>query len=395
MNIAQLQWAPYPIASQLVRPKSAVKKIVLLGDSITQGSNSIDANGIPTYHDNSICPFTMPIMSSGGKYILLRNSGIAGQTSAQILARVGTDVLAYQPDVCIVCVGTNDTLPGINNDAYASMMNNIKQIVLMLMASNILPVLVVPPPKTANPTEPKRARYFYYKLAEKYGLPLIDLYKLYVDPSNGQYLAGYSGDGVHPNTTATIASSSVISAIMNNLHNPDVYPYMGVVAESTAGEPSNLVRNGNFNISTTPPTPDMWSPNASNATFALNAASYPFNGKDFVYTSTGTNGRYALSGFGIAAGYANVGDILSVYLSMRITGISAPVEAFDLTMGTSNGSAIYKCFFNANNHIAIKFPYPTGGGITYPQCWVQNIAACTFNNFTVVNETQLAAIWSP
>ena len=268
MNITQLQWTPYPIATQLVRPKSNIKKIVLLGDSITQGSNSINGNGIPSYNDDTTCPFTMPIMSSGGKYVLLRNSGVAGQTSAQILARVSTDVIAYQPDVCTVLAGTNDLLSGMTNAAYASMMNNVKQIVLMLMSANILPILVVPPPRNAAVTEAKRARYFYYKLAEKYGLPLIDLFKIYVDPSNGQYLSGYSGDGTHPNSTATLASASIISSIMNNLHNPDVYPYMGVVAESAAGEQSNLVRNGNFNISTTPPTPDGWSPATANASLS-------------------------------------------------------------------------------------------------------------------------------
>lgn len=395
MNIAQLQWAPYPIASQLVRPKSGIKRIVMLGDSITQGSTVYSGSHLPSYSDGGVNPFFNAIMGSGGKYILLNNAGVAGQTTSQILARVSTDAIAYGPDVCTVLAGTNNISSGMGNAAIAAMMNDIKQICLTLMSANILPVLFTPPPKNTAVPEGKLCRYFHYRLAEKYGLPLIDLYKLVVDPSNGQYYASYTSDGIHPNLACALAIKGTLEGIFNNLPNIDVYPYMGVVAETTNTEITNLIRNGNFNISSAPPQPDYWNTTAATSSKTLTAASYPFTGNDFSYTVTADGAHYPLNSntYTISTSGMNAGDTMYLYLSIRASGIVTPVDAYDIVLPSSGGTLYYRCFQNNNMHIALRYPLVLGA-ITQ-QVYTPVIGTFILNNYTLINETQLAAIWSP
>jgi len=49
---------------------------------------------------------------SGAQWRVIRNAGVAGNNTAQALARVDSEVIAYAPTACDVCVGTNDIAPG-------------------------------------------------------------------------------------------------------------------------------------------------------------------------------------------------------------------------------------------------------------------------------------------
>ncbi len=81
-------------------------KIVCLGDSVTQGSfehNHFDYQSV--YHHllknkiNAVFP-KMPVQ--------MINAGIGGKTAKHAAGRLERDVLAYSPDLVIVCFGLND-----------------------------------------------------------------------------------------------------------------------------------------------------------------------------------------------------------------------------------------------------------------------------------------------
>lgn len=78
----------------------------------------------------------------GGPFEIVVNAGVGSNTTGQCLARVDSDVIAYQPDFCAVMIGVNDlrnldpTTAG-RDRAFA----NIKAICAKLLAAGIMPIL--------------------------------------------------------------------------------------------------------------------------------------------------------------------------------------------------------------------------------------------------------------
>lgn len=91
------------------------------------------------------------IVGSARGYPFVTNSGVSGNTSAQLLARLASDVIAPDPDVCAVMIGTNDMAAAHENDTANSAMiaayvANMEEIIDDLEAASIVPVIVTPPP---------------------------------------------------------------------------------------------------------------------------------------------------------------------------------------------------------------------------------------------------------
>lgn len=111
--------------------------LVVIGDSIT-ASNSDYANNI---HADSWA--THLVLNSGGKLRMVRNSGIGGNTTAQMLARFAADVVAYLPNGgwCGIVAGTNDT------DGVTETYPNTEAMILLAQAAGIKPFLGSVPPQ--------------------------------------------------------------------------------------------------------------------------------------------------------------------------------------------------------------------------------------------------------
>jgi hypothetical protein len=154
---------------------------------------------------------------------------------------------------------------------------------------------------------------------------LLDLYRIVVDATNGQYTSGYSGDGTHPNATAIAAAIAVFGPQLANIENLMCPPYMAAVSESGANAGFwQLVRNGAFANSASPPTPDGWTVNSSGATVTLDAPTQPYSGKVFDYVKASGGAAYALSGANItlASGGFAVGDTLFMSGRMNVSGLT-------------------------------------------------------------------------
>lgn len=172
--------------SQLESPKAKEKRVVFMGNSITEGWIKKD-----------------PDFFSGKSYI---NRGISGQTTPQMLLRFQADVIALKPKVVVILAGINDiagntgpsTLEMIE-DNISSMSVLAKSAGIKVILSSVLPAYDFPWRRGLNPAEKVVALNEWIKnYASKNGFIYLDYYSPMVDDRKG-LKAEYTTDGVHPN----------------------------------------------------------------------------------------------------------------------------------------------------------------------------------------------------
>jgi lysophospholipase L1-like esterase len=255
-------------------------KWIALGDSITQGSSDVPHNILGNEY------FAQTALKSQGRLIPLRNAGISGNTSAMMLARIQTDVVAYQPDICTILAGTNDITQNVPPTTIRS---NIEQMVQILLANGILPVLMTVCPRQDNDAylpAVSQTNILIRDLADKYGIPCLDIHSVLVDPTTGHYLSGYcasDGLGIHPSRQGHDA----ISNYMANAFNQWLYPRSPLLPKQNVNG-VNLVQNP-LMLSTISMVQTAWAPNT-----AYTVGTYVQNGGN-VYKCT-TAGTSASSG---------------------------------------------------------------------------------------------------
>lgn len=195
--------------------------IAILGDSITSANYDWNTAGAPNYcyfADNGYLTHAQGL--SGVEFNFLVDAGIGGNKTADMLARVYTDIIAYQPDVCIVMGGTNDA----NSVSVTQAIANIQGICSALRAANIAVILASPPAySSATATQYKflaalRRKIEAYAHATQ-GIWYWDVYGCTVNPtsSTGAYLSNYSDDNVHPNNLGAYKMGVTLAPILSQL----------------------------------------------------------------------------------------------------------------------------------------------------------------------------------
>lgn len=230
------------LSATFVTPQRGMLTVVI-GDSIDIGSD--DA----TYLANSGSWFSRACVASGQKMRFLRNAGVAGNTTAQCLARFDADVTAHDPAVAVIGGGvTNDQGNGVST---ATTRANIVAMVAAARVAGIRPVLRnCPPVDTAgtgafNTTALRRAAVDAHNAwlalyAASEGIPLIDIHRPLVDPATGGYKSGYTSDSVHPTAAATAIVASDVAS-----HLPAMFigePYL----PRSIADGANILTNGVF-----------------------------------------------------------------------------------------------------------------------------------------------------
>ena len=197
---------------------------IFLGDSITQNLNTLTDPNQPLLGESFA---TLVSMMSGQRILYARNAGVTNNTVQDAAARLYKDVIAYRPDRCVVLLGTNNTnqaLPTISD----TMIAYERDIIEPLLSAGIEPIVcTVPPRNGVRTTEPatyrRQARWnaFIRSVAAKHRLLMVDIHALMVDPATGDYKAGFTGDGVHPNKAG-------YKEMSNGFVNFSIYKYMNV-----------------------------------------------------------------------------------------------------------------------------------------------------------------------
>jgi lysophospholipase L1-like esterase len=172
---------PLPTKRPAARP-ARVLKFVTLGDSLTALQ----------WTPNS--PWPSRLDSLDPLLTLVNNAGVPGNTTAQMRARLNTDVYPYNPDVLFVLGGTNDLGLRINQSAIIA---NLRAILVDARAHKIMVILLVlPPESSAMAREIGSLNTAIVNLARAQRVTYVDIHAPLAN-ANGAYFPKYTSDGLH------------------------------------------------------------------------------------------------------------------------------------------------------------------------------------------------------
>lgn len=170
----------------LTTKKSGEKRIILMGDSITEFWLQIH-----------------PEFFKGKPYI---DRGISGQTTSQMLIRFRPDVINLQPDVVVILAGVNDVAGNTGPTTPEKILGNIISMVELAKANAIKVILCAVLPANDFYWRPNdkaaetiiHLNQLIYSYAKQHHIPCVDYHTAMADAKNG-LPKEFSNDGVHPN----------------------------------------------------------------------------------------------------------------------------------------------------------------------------------------------------
>jgi len=161
------------------------KKLVILGDSLTEGIGVAKESAYPALVEKKI-------HDSGKKEWTVVNAGVSGSTTASALARLKW-LFKSKPDLLLIVMGANDGLRGLKIEESEKNLAQAIEFAQSQKVPVVLGGLYVPPNYGKDYTQ--KFKKMYQNLAKKYKTPLIPfiLDKVAGDPKYNQ------ADGIHPN----------------------------------------------------------------------------------------------------------------------------------------------------------------------------------------------------
>lgn len=206
-------------------------RAIIIGDSIAAGGDSTTTAAFGVSWWSMLCA------ASGLRVRTLRNAGIGGNRSDQMVARFATDVTAHHPDIVFIGPTINDTPLTL-----AQSKANIATMVAAAIADRSRVIMFTAPAAddSAAMTRLNQMNQWTVGYANSLGLALLDTHKATVDASSGGYVSGYADDGVHPNVTGKRA---IVTSVLAEL--PADLAASSFLALSNA-EATNLIANGLF-----------------------------------------------------------------------------------------------------------------------------------------------------
>jgi lysophospholipase L1-like esterase len=143
---------------------------------------------------------------------LVKNAGIPGNVTAQMRARLSSDVLAYKPDALFVMGGTNDIAYGYSQ---ATIIANLKAIATTAQAHGIRVFLMTIPPDSyagmAGRIDSLNGAIL--SLANSLKIRAIDIHRP-LTSSSGTYISRYTSDGLHfSNLGAQVVANAIYARV--------------------------------------------------------------------------------------------------------------------------------------------------------------------------------------
>lgn len=212
-------------------------RVVTVGDSITIGgethSATVDAvgNSWPGYAQ----------WFSNQRFRVVKNAGVSGDRTDQMLARWDTDVLPYAPTVVTILGGTNDINQGI---PAATTRTNIAAMVQRALDIGAKPVLITVPPRAQVATYGAQIvalNAWLREFATNKNLLLLDYYSIVVNPATGAMQTSMDQDGTHPNSLGRKLFGQYVASTLDAL----LPPAPGLLAQANV-DAQNLLGNPLF-----------------------------------------------------------------------------------------------------------------------------------------------------
>lgn len=200
--------------------------IVLLGDSLTakNGSTSGSTANLYTYSSGF---FSWANAIIGQKFKVLKNAGIGGQTSTQILRRVDADVIALNPKFCMFLCGMNDGVTGVDT---ATLKTNIIAIYEKLNTAGIYSFILTNT-TTLNYVEKNVQallinKWMYEYFIDKPNIKIIDINSALINNSSltGLINTNVVSDNLHQNNNGGLAGGIEIAKYLNNYAVKTIFP---------------------------------------------------------------------------------------------------------------------------------------------------------------------------
>ena len=148
--------------------------------------------------------------------------GIGGQTSAHMLVRFQSDVIALQPKVVVIMAGTNDVAHNEFWVAPNEVVNNVISMCTLAQANGIIPIISSIPPCASFVWRPEieNAAQTIVNInknlkayADANGIVYVDYHSALADENIG-FPKALSNDGCHPNPdTYSQMEAMVVEAI--------------------------------------------------------------------------------------------------------------------------------------------------------------------------------------
>lgn len=186
----------------LAAPAVGEKRVVFMGDSITQGWAH---HGVPQE----------PAVA-GTVWV---NRGISGQTTPQMVLRFQQDVVHLKPNVVVIFAGTNDIAGNTGDMTPEQTEDNLTTMAELAHANGIQVVLCSILPAFDFPWKPGRVpspkiialNSWIKSYAAEHGHVYVDFYSAMVD-ARGGLPATLSKDGVHPTPAGYAVMNPLIEA---------------------------------------------------------------------------------------------------------------------------------------------------------------------------------------
>lgn len=153
------------------------------------------------------------VLASQGKWTLGGIVATGGYTSAQIRDTLLPQLLAVAKpgDTVVVQAGTNSQVIADTKNIYDA-----------LRAAGLYTVAVSIAPSTASTvTLVEQFNALLKDYCNTNGIPLVDSYGLFCDPTSAAYRSNFLLDGVHPNTAGFQALGQLIASTLNNIFSTD------------------------------------------------------------------------------------------------------------------------------------------------------------------------------
>lgn len=191
-------------AAPVPAPLRGVRRIVTLGDSITQGGAR--PGGYVWLMDRYLKALYPQ------HPIEIINAGISGHKSSDMLARFQQDVLDRKPDLVTISVGVNDVWHGFTREHPAGYgprrvppeqyETNVRKMIEMARAAGVRVLLFTTTIFEDEPHSPRNSRALLYndilrRLAREYGLRLADQYGAFARAWQAREGTPLTSDQVH------------------------------------------------------------------------------------------------------------------------------------------------------------------------------------------------------
>lgn len=198
------------------------RSIVLFGDSRTADQNVVQ--GAPAFINRwtNVSWFARANAMNNWPFSMLANSGIGGNTTSQMLARISTDVLAYSPSCVTVFGGTNDftgsATPSVAAAEVALAYSNLVSIYTICKSLGIYVFALSETPDSASSLVKQQQKIVLNNQLREYwantnGGEFVDFYSVLVNPTDttGQPLANVTRDGLHFSVLGGEKTGSLLS----------------------------------------------------------------------------------------------------------------------------------------------------------------------------------------